>query len=242
MRTDDVSLLWLVVALGLVACGHAGSPAAPLENHATTPPTADAPFATLLDGPYESSDAYCDHIRTSATSDDDFVMCGRLDSDMDHGAPFDQIALMQVSKPDDHRAIGCVILIAVDTSWYATPVSADICAESTDVETGALHLAPLVGARGLVIDVDVQWHTDDYSDTADYKLTTLCGLAAGRPRCTPIFTSRCQRRAPAGDCREHSYQIAWSVAGGQITLAATPAPPNDSPALLALLGAHALGF
>lgn len=232
---------WVAIVLALVGCGRATTAKA-IENHVTTAPGSSAPIALALTGRYDSVDAYCHEIEAASAGDDDYVDCSPHDSDHGEAGPFDAVMLMSVSKPDDHRSIGCAFLVRRGDWWYATPVSADVCVESGYIEIGALAVAPLADGHGVALSVDVSWHTNDYSDEAGYTLTALCGVAADRPRCTPIFVSACERLAPAGGCSDQGYQVTWSVEAGRVTFAAQPAPTDGASDVRALVGTHVLGF
>ncbi len=227
----------LVLSL-ILGCGPAAIPGRPVENRGVgpTPTPSGAPLAAALDGPYATLDEYCAHVK-AASAEATCAGAGTATTP----APFEDIEVLQVSPPGATET-GCVAMVAVDGSWYATPISHDVCFERGYIDTSDVATAPLDGSRGLAIHISAQWHTNDYSDEASYTLTALCGLVDGLPRCTPFFTSQCERQAPAGDCYAQGYAVTWTIAGDAITFTSSRAlAPNDDD-VKALLGAHRLGF
>ncbi|MCE9574808.1 MAG: hypothetical protein K8W52_16785 [Deltaproteobacteria bacterium] len=207
----------ICLASVLTACGHASI----------------GPVATPLRGPFASVDAAC-----AAVTDAHGSRCAPLEMERTSAAA-SRLAVVHIRQPD-RDAARCAVVLATDRGWFITATSADACSAGS-IDPGDVATNPLVGAAGTQIDIGAAWHSPDFADEARYTLTTLCGVVDGVPACTPIFTSACEDRAPAGACRDRGYALRWTIADGAITFTSS----RDLAAgadVRALLGAHRLGF
>ena len=193
-----------------------------------------------LAGPFATLEAYCDQYLASLPPDARELACARVGGGLDRApdegvdtGPFAELAVLKLA--DGGAVSACALAIRDESGWFIGPKSADPCQEPSYIDIDGMRSS--VDDRVVTIHVDVTWNTRDYEDEASYTLTGVCGVASDRPACTSIFTSRCDTRAPAGDCMTAGYELSWTVDDNVLELAAG-GPAGD--VVQQLVGKHRL--
>lgn len=178
-------------------------------------------LAKPLAGPYPTLQAYC----ASHGPGDQAGECRQAMARTDLGVPgVSTVAVLYVSG-DSPMVASCAIALQLGAGWYVSAPSQDSCREPSYIDLNGLEVE--AADQAFVIHLPISWHSKNFEASADYRLTTFCGLPAGVPACLPLFVSKCEAQAPASDCLDRGYEATWTVAGATLTLDTQPRSSNE---------------
>lgn len=178
-------------------------------------------LAKRLAGPYPTLDAYCASRAPGGDSDE----CRQAIARTELAPPgVSTVAVVYVSG-DSQSVASCAIAMQMKAGWYVSAPSQDPCREPSYIELNGLEIE--AADQAFAIQLPISWHTKNLDASADYRLTTFCGLPDGVPACVPLFVSKCETQAPASDCLDRGYEATWTVAGATLTLETKPRSGNS---------------
>lgn len=217
-----VQLRTSVLAIVLLLGCRSSSVKPAMSPRTLAPPGAPSQgLAKPLSGPYRTLQAYC----ATHGPGDQPGECRQAMARPQLGLPgLSTVAVLYVSG-DSPTVASCAIALQLGAGWYVSAPSQDSCREPSYIDLNGLEIE--TAERVLVIHLPISWHSKNFEASADYRLTTFCGLPAGVPACVPLFVSKCEAQAPASDCLERGYEATWTIAGPTLTLDTQPRSSNE---------------
>jgi hypothetical protein len=201
----------LAPLLLLAACGgsHAAAPLGNSIEHGHGPAI---PVEHTLQGPFASPEAYCASLAPMTCYDQPTPTA---DGD---AAPFDDVRAFILSSADpDDSVHSCAVGIQRGDQWWMTAPSEDACYEPGYIDLEGVQVSR-EGDGVIAVSLAVHWETNTHDEASDTTETVLCGARGDAFGCTPMFVSACTDQGIGGDCIEHGYDLAWTVAGGVVTV------------------------